>query len=384
MVGKLLTAVFFIALARILLPERFGEVTYFITIIQLVNAIFDLGIRQFFQKKMVTDAHAWLFTQVTYLRLLLYILSFVVLAALTFIFRGSLPPLGWLSLCLLAEALFSVADAHYLSIGKSIRLGQKLIARNVLIFGYLLLIYSSPAFLSLNYFYLFYTVSIFIVLIFYFPYCQLKFAELNIRSAKIKHLIKKTFNYGLMDSSSVIYSKGDGLVIQNVLGDAALGIYGGAYRFVDGLNLLPQALFHNLFSISSKKNAVSKQQLKKMVTIMGAIGALAGGALIALSNPLIIILIGESFSAAIPVLRIFGVMVFLFFLNSPLNILIQSSNLLKKYLPWIVSLVAINLALTIGAILIFRSIEMAAYVKIVTEIMTIVVNLHFIRKLKLK
>ena len=378
--GKLLTAVFFIILARVFLPEKFGEVTYFITLLQLISALADLGLKQFFQKKMAIDAHSWLFTQITLLRLLSFGLTVIVVIALWAIFPSLIVGLGWLLICLLMEALFTVADAFYLSEGKAIRLGQKLIARNLLLFGYLTLIWWGGI-KSVDSFYAFYTAITALILLFYFPYRALNFKKLDFSRAKIKHLLGRTSIYWVMDGCSMTYSKADSVVIKNTLGSAALGVYGSAYRFLESFNLLPQALFHNLFTISSRQDGVSRRQLKIMMAVMGGLGAVIGAGIMVIARPLIVWTMGIEYAEAVPVMRIFGIVIFLFFLNSPMNIIIQSSNMLKKYLPWVVGNVVLNIVLNLIFVSMTGSILAAAEVMIASEVLSIALNAVFVKRI---
>lgn len=385
--SKLLAAVFWIILARFFLPEKLGVVVYFTTVAATVAAIFDFGLCQFYQKKMATRPHQWLFTQILVLRTILFIASGLLVIALHQFSLMSMPYLSWLVIYMLGNSLFCVADGHYLSRSQTLRIGVKNILRNLLLFALFIFIALAPHdnfFTSTLFAVIIITISNLAVLLFYFPYRILRFKALDISGTKMLDLLKKSWVYGVMDGSNVLYSRADSLVIQNALGSAALGIYGSAYRFLDVFNLLPQALFHNLFSFAAKENNISRRQLKTMVLTMAGFGLVAGGGLIFLSQPLIPWLLGEAYTPAVPIMQIFGVVVFLFFLNSPLHVMIQSSRYLKQYLPWIFGVVMLNLALNIILLPITGTILTAAWVLVGTQIVTIAVNLIFMRKLKLR
>lgn len=376
--GKLLTAVFFIILARILQPEKFGVITYFVTVVQLTSVIADFGMKQWYQKKMAENKQPLLLNQFVWWRGIFFVLSVVAILIIqkvtNFLEVKMLLPL---MAALLLEGMMSVADGFYLAREKSLNLGYKLIARNLILFLALLFIRAPE---NYTIFFWAYDAAMVAVLIFYFPWYVFKndWSQVNKKTTTVKAALP----YAAIDDLGTVYSKADSLIIENFLGESALGIYGAAYRYLDGFNLLPQALFHNLFPLAAKEKGISKEQVRKMVAVMTGLGLLVGGFIFVSSDFLTSFLMGESYAAAGEILHYFAVVIVMFFFNAPLNTIIQSSKKVKQYVPCMAGVVALNIVLnfwwtpTIGVM-------GAVYAMMICEASLIVINLCLVKKLQL-
>lgn len=374
--GKILTAVVFIFLARILQPEKFGLITYFITVVQLVSVLADFGLRSWYQKMMAKKDDLVLFSGLLTWRLIFYGASVLVLLSLSLITNWIniilLPPI---MIALLFEALISVSDAYYLAKQKSIYLGYKLIMRNLLLFVCLFLI-KGPA--DYQNFFLIYNLALIGVLIFYFPKKALDWQWLT--TSKKLPKIKTALPYASIDGLGIIYGRADSLMIENIINSAALGIYGAAYRYLDAFNLLPQALFHNLFPIAAKKNGINFPQVKKMVGVMTLLGLGVAVMVFFLSDWLTITLMGEQYAPAGVILRYFSVVIVMFFFNAPLNTVIQSSDQVKRYVPKLGLIVVINILLNL-ILLPKIGLMSAVYTMIICEMILIIFNCCLIKKI---
>lgn len=374
--GKLLTAVFFIVLARILQPEKFGVITYFVTVIQLISVIADLGMKQWYQKKMAEKKRPLLLNQFLTWRLLFFDLTvIIVLAAQYYSGFFSATMLPALLIALLLEGLVSVADGYYLAQEKSLRLGWKLIGRNALLFSALFFIHQPE-----QYYFFFYAYNLALagVVIFYFPWKALNWFWFFHGTKEEK--ITSALPYAAIDDLGIIYSKADSLLIEKLIGSASLGIYGAAYRYLDSFNLIPQALFHNLFPLAAKENGISAKQLRQMVVIMTALGILVAGAIFVLSDFLTTFLMGASYAPAAVILRYFSIVILLFFFNAPLNTVIQSSKKVKSYVPCLALVVALNISLNLY-LLPKIGIMSAVYTMMVCEGSLIIINLLLAKKI---
>lgn len=376
-VGKLLTAAFFIILARILQPTRFGTITYFITIVQLLAVLTDLGLKNWYQKKMANQPTTILFSQLFTWRLLLYFVTVVIILEGQFLWQW-LPSnlVTPIIIALFLESFISVSDAYYLSREQSFRLGWKLIVRNLLLFSGLIWI-KNP-----NDYQLFFTVynsSLAIVVFTYLPWSAINWHWLFTK--KKLPTIKESLPYAAMDSLSIVYGKADSLIIENLRGSAALGIYGAAYRYLDAFNLLPQALFHNLFPIAAKVGNVSKLQLKKMVMMMTGLGIVIAGGVLLFSNFLTVTLLGESYAQAGHILRLFTPVIVLFFANAPLNTVIQSSDKIKKYLPPMLFIVSANVILNLLLVYQFGIVG-AVWAMLMCELGLMIVNWRIVKTIR--
>ncbi|MEK7070661.1 MAG: polysaccharide biosynthesis C-terminal domain-containing protein, partial [Patescibacteria group bacterium] len=166
-------------------------------------------------------------------------------------------------------------------------------------------------------------------------------------------------------------------------GNTALGIYGAGYRFLESLSLIPTALAHNLFPIASKDGVVTKRQVQHITLTMTVFGVIIGLLLYLFSEYIILILLGVAYKQVIPILQIFSVVVVLFFISSPLTTIVQSSSMVKQFLPWGIGNTMLNILLNIALIPIL-GINGAAWTMLITELTGLLINIYFVHKLYLK
>ncbi|MBI2641886.1 polysaccharide biosynthesis C-terminal domain-containing protein [Candidatus Roizmanbacteria bacterium] len=375
--GKALSVIVFILFARALLPEQFGNFVFFVTLIQLVTFFADVGLVQWYQKQSAqSDDQNILLSKVIITRFFTYVIS-AILSMFFLFLTGTFTPLITIIflLTLFPEAFLSVLDGFYLEKNKSFKVSLKQSIRLVIIlFGYLVFL---PVF-TVQHAVSLYLVASVITLIWYLPFLQiisLRFIPLS----GIKSVLKKSKHYGFLIFSSFLYARGDSLVIRYSLGNAALGLYGSAYRYLESLSLIPTALSHNLFPLSAKREVVTKNHLAFLTLFMLMTGIIAGLLLFFLSEFLITFLLGTQYNEAVPILKIFSLVVVLFFVNSPLNTVLQSSNIVKKFLPYGFINTALNIVLNIILIPVYGVIA-ASVVMLLTELTGLFINLYFVRK----
>lgn len=371
-IGKFLTALFFLLLARKLAsPAQFGIITFFITLVQLLGGISDFGLKNWYQKQMATACHSSLLLGMAKWRWFFYLLTVLLLIPIQHYFNFL--PSGFIALliALFFEACLSIADGYYLSRQESLRLGTKLIIRNLLLLPVLAFINQGSDYEK---FFWAYNFSLSLTLLYYFPWKAIWQSRCGLKQFPN---IKSSVPFAMVDSLGMIYNRADHLFIKNYLGSASLGIFGVAYRYLDAVNLLPQALFHNLFPLAAKKNGISLCQLKKIVLIMTGCGMLTATAICLLSPLLTTWILGPQYQAANTLLRQLSVIVILFFFNAPLNTIIQSSNYLKKYVPYLIAAVIINLLVNL---LLLPKLQLlgAVLAMIISEFALVIFNLKFI------
>jgi len=225
----------------------------------------------------------------------------------------------------------------------------------------------------------FYIVATVITIIWYFPWNKLKYITATFLSKALETL-KLSSPYAFLTLTSFAYARGDSIVVRYTLSSFALGLYGGAYRYLESLSLLPTALSHNLFPISAKKKGITTSQLIKIMTVTIIAGSITSIIVFLTSNWLIVILIGKKYIEAVPILRIFSLVLFLFFINAPLATIVQSSHLVKKFLPYGVINTIGNIILNIIFVPIY-GVAAAAWVMLTTEVTGFIINAYFAKKI---
>ncbi len=374
--GKVLSTVTFILLARHLLSEGFGTFTLFLTLLQVITYFGDVGLNQWYQKQVEDHHTKHLLNNILSVRIFTLILS-VIFAVGLYSF-SSLPAhmLALFLATLIPEAFLSVLDGYYLEQRKSIIVSLKTIFKSVILLGnYLFFLKNFTIEIALYTF----SISSFLTLIWFFPWNQFKDVKI-ISFNEIKKILYQSSSYAFLIFTSFAYSRGDSLIIGYALGNSALGIYGAAYRYLDSLSLLPTALAHNLFPISSKKSGISLQHLMKITTVMTVAGIVIGMCLYLFANILTVQLLGQDYRNALPLVEIFSLVVVLFFINSSLSTVVQSSSYVKNFLPFGVMNTFANIALNLIFVPIY-GLQAAAWVMLLTEVTGTLINVYFVKRI---
>lgn len=150
----------------------------------------------------------------------------------------------------------------------------------------------------------------------------------------------KSWLFAFLVITAVFYLRLSVVLTNLLLGPLATGYYGSAFKLVESLILLPQALTIALFPLSSKliendKSALKKLYLKALVFVF--LASLPFFLVFTFfPNLLVNIVFGAEYLPAVPIYRVLGFSIILFFVNSLAGIVIQNSSKLKYYLPFAV------------------------------------------------
>ncbi|OGK18246.1 hypothetical protein A3G67_03035 [Candidatus Roizmanbacteria bacterium RIFCSPLOWO2_12_FULL_40_12] len=376
-ISRLLSTFVFILFARTLNPSSFGDLVLFHTLVLTITFFSDFGMNQWYQKMAHQENKDKLFGKIIHARIFTLISSLFLSFLFLYLTRSFSTSISLIFLIVLVfEAFSSIVDGYYLEKKQAGKLSLKTAARMIVYLAGYILTFQVFTFEVAVYLYL---ISSFVTAAWIFPWGQLKHLQFSPLS-RIMKTLKGSSSYAFLIATSFAYSRGDSLVVRYTLNSSALGIYGAAYRYLEGLSLLPTALSHNLFPLSAKESTVTSQHLRKITLFMMLIGLLTSIVLYVFSDWFIVTIIGPAYIQAVPILKIFSGVVFLFFLNAPLATIVQSSKLLKKFLPFGIANTVLNIALNI-LLIPFFGVVAAAWVMLTTEITGLLVNLYFTRKL---
>lgn len=377
--SKILNVIVFILFARSLGPARFGDFILFVTIVQLITWLADCGLTQWYQTTAHHSDKQQLFARVIAVRLVTLAASVILITAtllLTHTFSVDIVVVAAISL--IPESLLLLADGFYLENKQPLTVSLKNMSKiGIPLIGYVFLSnnFSLPTAIWL------YFLGSAIVCVLFFPRKPflIFFFSIHLSFSEVFSILRKSASYGLLTLTSYAYARADSLVIRYALNSTALGMYGAGYRYLEGASLIPTALSHNLFPAAAQKKAVTLPQLKKITAVMGVIGFVAALIVFANSNWLITGLLGKVYAPAVPILQIFSGVIFLFFVNAPLAAVVQSSPLLKQFLPYGAANTAVNLALNIVLVPAYGIVG-AAWVMLATEVSGLLINISFVIK----
>lgn len=374
--SKALSIIVFILFARVLKAEGFGDLVLYATLGQIATFLGDFGLVQWYQKKAHVEERSLLFSKLIVSRIFTLIMSIILwLTFFTIVPTFSYFVVILFVLTLIPDSFTSVIDGYYFDKKQPLRVAfKKAIWMIVMLLGYFILgdklRFESSVIL--------YFIGGWTALLWYFPWGELKKIRLKPATAVISTL-HSSFPYAFLTLTSYAYARGDSIVVRYGLNSAALGIYGAAYRFLEGLSLIPTAIQHNLFPESAKEGNVSLKQVGKITLLMGIIGSSIAVFLYLYAEILIRLILGEAFIEAVPILQIFSLVVLLFFISSPLNTVILSSKRLNNFVPWGFGNTILNLALNILFVPVY-GISAAAWVMFTTELTGLLINLYFVKQ----
>jgi O-antigen/teichoic acid export membrane protein len=372
---KLLTVFLFVFLARFLQPDLFGKLSFFLTLVSLITIVADWGLVQWYQIYAHTAQPSFVIAKATHARLLTLLISaslFIVYVSLSrvFSFHESVIFL----FLLFSEAFTSFVDGYYLVRKQSYFIALKQFSKYMLSVVYVLVVGSEITLLGVLTTYL---ISSFLTMLWYTPKVFYQFFNLSLKNAK--ETLKHSSSYAFLILTSAFYSRGDAIILQSTVGNAALGLYSAGYRYLDAMSLFPSAFAQNLFHLSAQPKTIDKTKVLKMTAVMGTIGLLFGGFLFFASHFLTVGLLGEAYQESQLIVKVFGVVTMLLFLNSPLSTIVQSSTLVKKFLPWGVANTLLNLSLNMIVIPVAGGVG-AAFVMLLTEATGLLINIYFVKQ----
>jgi O-antigen/teichoic acid export membrane protein len=283
------------------------------------------------------------------------------------------------SSALVTEALSSIGDGYYFNQSEgwkvSVKATSKMLVVLLCLIGILLRVIPLSAEAIMGS----YVIGSLATIMWFFPWKLLE--GFTFRSwSQVINILRESSSYALLIGTSFFYSRGDWFVIQQSLGNAALGMYGSGYRFLEGMSLVPAAVTQNLFPISDKKEGLAFPQLMKLTSVMTAMGCAAGLFLFFAANFLTTQLLGEAYQSSTVILQIFAGVVVLFFINSPLSTVVQSSKFVTRFLPFGIANTVLNLSLNIVLIPRFGLIA-AASVMFLTELTGLLINFWFVTRI---
>jgi len=375
-IARLISFAAFILFARHLGPDLFGRYIFFITLVQVITFIGDAGLGQWYQKNVTENKRHHFFAQTLVVRVFTMIAtSAIALTILYVLFGFDAQNFLIFIFALFFEGLLSIGEFFYFEKRESHIVGLKQIGRALLLVSFYYLASHVFTFTTAI---VAYVIAAVITCAWFFPWRVLWHVRMHHVTSAHKVFVA-SYPYALLSLTSLAYARADSIIIGVFSGTIALGIYSTAYRFLESLSLLPQALTQNLFPISAKKT-ISQDHLYKLISIAALIGGGIAFILFFFSNAIILTFFGTEYVQAVSILQILSIVLFLFFINAPLSTVVQSSHLVKKFLPYGVINTLGNILLNILFIPLF-GIAAAACIMLFTEITGLLINYFFIKKL---
>jgi len=193
---------------------------------------------------------------------------------------------------------------------------------------------------------------------------------------------KATITFNVFPLITNIYDRIDIVILSVIAGNAAAGLYALPYRVLATLQIIPFGLMAAILPVlASRTPSMNDRQFcLRMATILGVLSMFPALILTLLAKPLVLLVLGKSYEASIPILRILVWAAIPMFLNYGLNTFLLARNKERAFL-WTSSICAV-VNIVLNLILIPRfSYYAAAAVTVLTELLLLAQNLVIIRKM---
>jgi O-antigen/teichoic acid export membrane protein len=152
---------------------------------------------------------------------------------------------------------------------------------------------------------------------------------------------------------SMLYFKGDTLILQALAGDSALGAYSAACKVFEGSMLIPAVLVAAIFPPLSRAHRDQERRglwESRTFGVLLALGLLVSVVCYTAATPIVAALFGPRFEAAVPSLRILALGIPLLHVNYGLTHFLIARDLGHKNLVFAAWMLAINITLNLVAI----------------------------------
>jgi O-antigen/teichoic acid export membrane protein len=146
---------------------------------------------------------------------------------------------------------------------------------------------------------------------------------------------------------SLLYFKGDVVILKAVAGDVEVGAYSAAYKIFEGLMIVPSVVLAATFPPLARANGDPERQRRweaALVALLLALGFGVGAALYLASDRLIAVVYGAGFARAVPSLRVLAGALPILFLNFGLTHFLIARDLERRNLLFAALMLVVNVA----------------------------------------
>ncbi len=199
---------------------------------------------------------------------------------------------------------------------------------------------------------------------------------------KIREIIRGSLPYGILGVLGLIYFRIDILLLSYLKGVEETGLYGAAYRFLEAIIFVPNAVSAALFPIMARLHEGEQTDLKKIysqttkIMLLAAIPIMGGFFFIL---PIFIKYFLPQYSLSISAIQILTLAIPFMFIQVPaINVLFSSEKYLKAVI--FISFFAILFNVVLNLVFIPRyGFIGASWVTVASEILSFVVFFIFLR-----
>jgi O-antigen/teichoic acid export membrane protein len=149
---------------------------------------------------------------------------------------------------------------------------------------------------------------------------------------------------------SLLYFKGDVVILKVFSGDAEIGAYSAAYKIFEGLMILPAVVLAATFPPLARANNQREKQRRwevALVALLLTLGVGVGGVLFLGSGRIVALLYGAGFTRAVPSLRVLSLAVPILFVNFGLTHFLIARDLEQRNVVFAGLMLVVNVAVNL-------------------------------------
>lgn len=196
-------------------------------------------------------------------------------------------------------------------------------------------------------------------------------------------LLRRAWPYGCFTVMAMLHLRVATIVLSTAGGPESVGLYNAAFKLVEALTVLPVALMGGLFPLMAAQSREGVtgplgDTYRRGVRVLGVLALPVAVGLTILAAPVIHMVYGTGYGAAAPVLKILVWGLALLYLNAPVGHVIFSSDRGRRFLPWALLNTGAYAALT-GLLVARFGIRGAAVAFVVAEATGFAIQLRFVR-----
>lgn len=312
-------------LARYLGPTEFGSFNYSFAIIAIYSAVASLGMNGVVVRELVRgDVDNAVIMGTSLVIQVLGSLSSVVLVILTvMVLRPHEPTLMLAVICMLPSVLFRSSDIIKYWFESTVSSKYTVISQNIAFF--------ISAFIKMvviycggSYYLIAATVSleafILAILLFFFYKKKNRMLRWGFDYHEAKRLLSISWPLVLSGVALMLYMRIDQIMIGNIIGDAAVGIYSVAVKMVEVWYFIPVAIVSSLFPKIIQLREVSKERynerLQFLYDLLVIIGVFLALVITSISDYIISLLYDHHYFEASRIIKLYAWVSVFYFLSS--------------------------------------------------------------------
>ncbi len=382
--GKTISFFYVIFIARTLGVDNFGLYTTALAYYTLFSAVSDFGFNRYLIREGSKDQRKipGFLIQIAVIRFFMTSLFFIIFSAWIFRFDTNN----------LRAFLSTVAVLALIPQGFALTLDAVLVARQKILFsalGWFVFALSNALFgvyliqanfgvlgavLALSLSHIIYLILLLVFNGFHYKITGVSFGAM-------KNIMYGSLPYGILAMLGLIYFRIDTILLSYIRGVEETGIYGAAYKFIESIIFLPNAIFTVLFPAMAKLHFSDRSNLKRLylnsVLLLGGI-SIPVFLFFIFVLPSVILLLLPNYAASIKALKILSLAIPFMFVQVPaIAVLFSTSKYLKEIIIFSSLTLLLNLVLNLIFIPPFGFIA-ASWITVISEIISFIIFYLFL------